>query len=170
VPFSWEDLSLPAKGVKKMRDVLHPEDGSERAEPPYTSGPAAKVNDKYTLTDKLWHYLQDYAEKHRSKGNGFGFGLVGPDDVSRTLSARYFKDGSEILVSQGPRKNPRRLTPRECARLMGYSDEFRIPVSDTQAYKQFGNSVAVPVFREVARIMQPHIQTLLERAEQLEAA
>jgi DNA (cytosine-5)-methyltransferase 1 len=170
VPFSWDDLALPTKGVKRMRDVLHPEDGSERAEPPYTSGRFAAVSDKYTLTDKLWQYLQDYADKHRSKGNGFGFGLVGRDDVSRTLSARYFKDGSEILVSRGPGKNPRRLTPRECARLMGYPDDFKIPVSDTQAYKQFGNSVAVPVFREVARIMQPHIQRLVERAEQLEAA
>src|SRR3546814_17485612 len=86
-----------------------------------------------------------------------------PDDVARTLSARYFKDGSEILVSQGKKRNPRRLTPRECARLMGYGDDFRIPVSDTQAYKQFGNSVAVPVFEEVARIMQPHIPPLVEQ-------
>jgi DNA (cytosine-5)-methyltransferase 1 len=170
VPFSWGGLALPAKGLKRMRDVLHPEDGTERPEPPYTIGCSAAVNDKYTLTDKLWRYLRDYADKHRSKGNGFGFGLVGPDDVSRTLSARYFKDGSEILVSQGPGKNPRRLTPRECARLMGYPDDFKIPVSDTQAYKQFGNSVAVPAFREVARIMRPHIQALIERAEQLEAA
>lgn len=170
VPFSWDDLALPARQLSRMRDVLHPENGTERAEPPYTHGPSAVVSDKYTLSDKLWQYLQDYAKKHRSKGNGFGFGLVGPNDVSRTLSARYFKDGSEILVSQGPRKNPRRLTPRECARLMGYPDDYRIPVSDTQAYKQFGNSVAIPVFREVARIMQPHIQTLIERAEQLEAA
>src|SRR5690606_27661743 len=116
---------------------------------------------KYTLTDKLWQYLQDYSAKHKAKGNGFGFGLVTPDDVARTLSARYYKDGSEILVSQGKKKNPRRLTPRECARLMGYPDDFRIPVSDTQAYRQFGNSVAVPVFCEVARIMQPHIQALI---------
>ena len=170
VPFSWDDLKLPAKGLKRMRHVLHPEDGSERPESDYTVGRFAAVNEKYTLTDKLWQYLQDYAAKHRSKGNGFGFGLVGPDDVSRTLSARYFKDGSEILISRGVGNNPRRLTPRECARLMGYPDDFKIPVSDTQAYKQFGNSVAVPVFREVARIMQPHIQTMIERAEQLEAA
>lgn len=170
VPFTWDDLKLPTIGLRRMRDVLHPEDGSEAAEPPYTSGRSASVNDKYTLTDKLWQYLRNYADKHRSKGNGFGFGLVGPDDVSRTLSARYFKDGSEILVSQGSGKNPRRLTPRECARLMGFPDDFKIPVSDTQAYKQFGNSVAVPVFREVARVMQPHVQTLIERAEQLEAA
>lgn len=100
---------------------------------------------------------------HRGKGFGFGFGfgLVTPDDVSRTLSARYYKDGSAILVSQGKKKNPRRLTPRECARLVGYGDDFRIPVSDTQAYKQFGNSVVVPVLEAVARIMQPHIQAMV---------
>jgi DNA (cytosine-5)-methyltransferase 1 len=153
-----------------MRDILHPEDGTERPEPPYTLSASAAVNDKYILTDKLWQYLQGYAAKHRAKGNGFGFGLIGPDDISRTLSARYFKDGSEILVSRGKGMNPRRLTPRECARLMGYPDDFRIPVSDTQAYKQFGNSVGVPVFTEVARIMQPHIQTLVEREERLKAA
>lgn len=170
VDFDWSDLVLPPKKSVTMRDILHPEDGSEAAEEPYTTGPLAKVNAKYTLTDKLWQYLQDYAEKHRAKGNGFGFGLVGPDDVSRTLSARYYKDGSEILINQGPGKNPRRLTPRECARLMGYTDSFQIPVSDTQAYKQFGNSVAVPVFREVARIMQPHLHLILENRRQLEAA
>jgi DNA (cytosine-5)-methyltransferase 1 len=170
VPFTWDDLDLPAKGSMRMRDILHPEDGSERVEEPYTLGPRGCVNDKYTLTDKLWRYLQDYAAKHRAKGNGFGFGLVGPDDVSRTLSARYFKDGSEILVSRGNGQNPRRLTPRECARLMGYPDDFKIPVSDTQAYKQFGNSVAVPVFREVARIMHPHIEEAMKRSERLRAA
>ena len=170
VPFSWDELALPSKGLKRMRDVLHPEDGSELSEKHYTVGPRAFVSDKYTLTDKLWQYLQKYAAKHRAKGNGFGFGLVGPGDVSRTLSARYFKDGSEILVSRGTGNNPRRLTPRECARLMGYPDDFKIPVSDTQAYKQFGNSVAVPVFREVARIMQPHIQTVMNGPERLIAA
>ncbi|MBL0175315.1 MAG: DNA (cytosine-5-)-methyltransferase [Ignavibacteria bacterium] len=109
-----------------------------------------RVPDKYTLSDHLWEYLQGYAEKHQAAGNGFGFGLVSGRDVSRTLSARYYKDGSEILVSQGAHKNPRRLTPRECARLMGYPDEFVIPVSDTQAYRQFGNSVVVPVVERVA--------------------
>jgi DNA (cytosine-5)-methyltransferase 1 len=123
------------------------------------------VNEKYTLTDHLWHYLQGYADKHKAAGNGFGFGLVGPDDTSRTLSARYHKDGSEILVAQEG-KNPRRLTPRECARLMGYPDGFRIPVSDTQAYRQFGNSVAVPVFKEVARIMAPHIAQVMDLKDQ----
>lgn len=106
---------------------------------------------KYVLTDHLWKYLRDYAEKHRRAGNGFGFGLVGPDDTSRTLSARYYKDGSEILIDRGGRKNPRRLTPRECARLMGYPEDFLIPVSDTQAYKQFGNSVVPLVVERVAK-------------------
>jgi DNA (cytosine-5)-methyltransferase 1 len=170
VPFSWDDLELAPKGMHRMGSILHPEDGSEDAELPYTTGVHAEVNEKYTLTDKLWAYLQNYADKHKAAGNGFGFGLVGPDDVARTLSARYFKDGSEILVKQGKGKNPRRLTPRECARLMGYDDKFRIPVSDTQAYKQFGNSVAVPVFREVARIMQPHIQALIKNEPQLKVA
>lgn len=155
--FSWNDLALPEAGAVTMRSILHPEDGSEVAEPHYTEGTNAKVSAKYTLTDHLWRYLQDYAAKHKAAGNGFGYGLVGPDDTCRTLSARYYKDGSEILIDRGKKKNPRRLTPRECARLMGYPDTFRIPVSDTQAYKQFGNSVAVPVFREVARIMRPHI-------------
>lgn len=170
VSFSWDALSLPKKGEVRLEKILHPEDGSESPENPYTLGEKALVNGKYTLTDKLWQYLQDYANKHKAAGNGFGFGLVTGKDVARTLSARYFKDGSEILVSQGKRKNPRRLTPRECARLMGYPDDFRIPVSDTQAYKQFGNSVAVPVFVEVARIMQPHIQALVEATKQQEAA
>lgn len=157
-PFSWDSLELPPHGHRRLRHILHPEDGSERPEGEYTVGPDARVGGKYTLTDHLWRYLRDYAEKHRAKGNGFGFGLVDGDAIARTLSARYYKDGSEILVSRGAGQNPRRLTPRECARLMGYPDDFRIPVSDTQAYKQFGNSVAVPVFAEVARIMSPHIR------------
>jgi DNA (cytosine-5)-methyltransferase 1 len=148
-----------------MRDVLHPEDGSEAPEGHFTVGPKAAVSDKYTLSDKLWSYLQGYAAKHRAKGNGFGFGLVDEDSIARTLSARYYKDGSEILVSRGKGKAPRRLTPRECARLMGYDDSLCIPVSDTQAYKQFGNSVAVPVFSEVARVMQPHILNLTRQSQ-----
>jgi len=155
--FSIEDMKLPPKGLVKMSSVLHPEDGSEETEEPYTKGRKATVGNKYTISDKLWNYLQNYAAKHKAKGNGFGFGLVRADDVSRTLSARYHKDGAEILVWQGRKKNPRRLTPRECARLMGYDDTFRIPVSDTQAYRQFGNSVAVPVFAAVAHNMRPHI-------------
>jgi DNA (cytosine-5)-methyltransferase 1 len=111
-------------------------------------------DDRYTLTPHLWRYLQDYAAKHRAAGNGFGFGMVDPSDpdaVTRTLSARYYKDGSEILLYQGEGKVPRRLTPRECARLMGFPDDFTIPVSDTRAYKQFGNSVVVPVVEAVAK-------------------
>jgi len=160
-PFSWDKLKLPEKGLLKMKDILHPEDGTEpllsHDEGRYTDPKTGKVLDKYTLSDKLWNYLKGYAAKHKAAGNGFGFGLVGPDSVARTLSARYYKDGSEILVSRGARKNPRRLTPRECARLMGYPDTFLIPVSDTRAYKQFGNSVVMPVFEEVARVMKPFI-------------
>jgi DNA (cytosine-5)-methyltransferase 1 len=165
--FSFDDLSLPEAGLVKMKSILHQQDGTEAPEGHFTLGPTGVVNDKYTLTDKLWAYLQNYAAKHRAAGNGFGFGKVGPEDTCRTLSARYYKDGSEILIDQGKDKNPRRLTPRECARLMGYTDTFRIPVSDTQAYKQFGNSVAVPVFREVARIMRPHILQNLAPTEDI---
>lgn len=110
------------------------------------------VDDKYTLSDKLWAYLQAYADKHRRAGNGFGYGLASPDGITRTLSARYYKDGSEILIPQKG-KNPRKLTPRECARLQGYPDTFIIPVSDTQAYKQFGNSVVVPLIQDVAGLV-----------------
>ena len=114
-----------------------------------------KVDPRYTLTDHLWNYLQGYAAKHKEKGNGFGFGLVDPAGISRTLSARYYKDGSEILIpAKVPGQNPRRLTPRECARLMGFPDSYQIVVSDTQAYKQFGNGVAVPVVTELAREIQ----------------
>lgn len=110
------------------------------------------VLEKYTLSDKLWDYLQKYAQKHKAKGNGFGFGLVDLDGISRTLSARYYKDGSEILIPQEG-KNPRRLTPSECARLQGYPKEFKIPVSDTQAYKQFGNSVVTTLMEDVGKQM-----------------
>ena len=109
------------------------------------------IDPKYTLSDKLWAYLQNYAEKHRAKGNGFGYGLVDLNGITRTLSARYYKDGSEILIPQGNGKNPRRLSPRECARLMGYPDEYRIDrVSDVQAYRQCGNSVIVPLITAVS--------------------
>jgi len=110
------------------------------------------VSDKYTLSDKLWVYLQNYAAKHKAAGNGFGYGIAPLDGVSRTISARYYKDGSEILIAQNG-KNPRKLTPRECARLQGFPDSFKIPVSDTQAYKQFGNSVVVPLMSEVAKLV-----------------
>jgi len=107
------------------------------------------VAPKYTLSDKLWTYLQGYAKKHHEKGNGFGFGLTDLEGITRTLSARYYKDGSEILIPQEGR-NPRRLTPRECARLQGFPETFNIVVSDTQAYKQFGNSVVLPLVSAVA--------------------
>lgn len=172
IAFDWEEVLLPPKGVRTMKDILHRTDGTEPVLPwdgdRFFSHDGRKVPDKYTLTPKLWQYLQDYAAKHRAKGNGFGFGLVFPDSVARTLSARYYKDGSEILVYQGEGINPRRLTPRECARLMGFPDTFRIPVSDMRAYKQFGNSVVMPVMREVARVMVPLVtgqaeQPLTER-------
>ena len=159
--FTFDDLVLPpALDGPRLRQILHPEDGSEEPEHHYTTGPEARVSPRYTLTDHLWRYLRDYADKHRNAGNGFGYGLFGPDDVARTLSARYYKDGSEILIQQKA-GNPRRLTPRECSRLMGFDQPgestFRIPVSDTQAYKQFGNSVVVPVVKAVAGHMAPWI-------------
>ncbi len=159
--FDWSALRLPEKGNIKLKSVLHKVDGSEPQlawdEGRFVDRKSGKVNEKYTLTDNLWRYLQDYAAKHKAKGNGFGFGIVGPESVTRTLSARYYKDGSEILVKQRGKKNPRRLTPRECARLMGFPDTFRIPVSDTRAYKQFGNSVVVPVMHEVAKVMKQFV-------------
>ncbi len=157
--FSFDDLEVPDRNNgPKLRTILHSANGNEDAELPYTEGPNARVSDKYTLTEHLWGYLQGYAEKHRAAGNGFGFGLVGMDDTARTLSARYYKDGSEILIRQRGNRPPRRLTPRECARLMGFDSSDRthkIPVSDTQAYKQFGNAVVVPVVEAVARHMKP---------------
>ena len=110
---------------------------------------------KYILSQHLWNYLQEYKSKHQQKGNGFGYGLVEPDSVARTLSARYGKDGSEILVSRGESERPRRLTPRECSRLMGFGEDWKIPVSDSQAYRQFGNSVVVPVVRSILQKMLP---------------
>jgi len=175
--FDFDALEIPdpLKGPK-LRSILHPEDGNEEPDGRFTAGPRGKVIDKYTLSDHLWGYLQAYAEKHRAKGNGFGFGLCGPGDTARTLSARYYKDGSEILIRQRGRKNPRRLTPRECARLMGFEKDggkpFEIPVSDTQAYKQFGNAVVVPVVEAIARHMQPYIlseEAPLEAAEKEKA-
>lgn len=162
--FTWDDLQLPDVGPS-IDTILHPEDGTEVCERHYTEGPRATVSKKYTLTPRLWEYLQAYAAKHQAAGNGFGFGLVRPgvDHSTRTLSARYYKDGSEILIHRGKGKRPRRLTPRECARLMGFPDDFEIPVSDTQAYRQFGNSVVVPVIAAVAKIMAPRIVELKER-------
>lgn len=132
---SFEFALKPGKQQPVMRDILETD-----------------VSDKYTLSDKLWIYLQNYAAKHKAAGNGFGYGIAPLDGISRTISARYYKDGSEILIAQEG-KNPRRLTPRECARLQGFPDSFKIPVSDTQAYKQFGNSVVVPLMAEVAKLV-----------------
>lgn len=153
-PLDLEDLPIPdVEDGPLLHSVLHPEDGSEVPEPHYTHGDVGQVSDRYTLSDHLWTYLQDYAAKHRERGNGFGYGLVDGSRTARTLSARYYKDGSEILVDQVD-DNPRRLTPRECARLMGFDgfdgEPFAIPVSDTQAYKQFGNAVVVPVVEHLA--------------------
>jgi DNA (cytosine-5)-methyltransferase 1 len=157
--FREPTMPLPdTAAAPRLRCVLHRED---RSEPDLDSGryltESGSVHEKYVLSDKLWNYLQAYAEKHRAKGNGFGCSVFGEADVARTLSARYFKDGSEILIERGKGVNPRRLTPRECARLMGYPDTFRIPVSDTRAYKQFGNSVVAPLISHVARLMKPWI-------------
>lgn len=132
----------PKSPKPAMRDILEKE-----------------VDAKYTLSDKLWIYLQNYAAKHKAAGNGFGYGIAPLDGVSRTISARYYKDGSEILIAQEG-KNPRRLTPRECARLQGFPDSFRIPVSDTQAYRQFGNSVVVPLMENVAKLVVEKIECM----------
>lgn len=166
--FDWDALQLPQLGTDtpKLKDILHPEDGTETdVDDGKYIDQTGKVHDKYILSDKLWNYLQAYAEKHRAKGNGFGCSVVKPENTSRTLSARYHKDGSEILIYRGEGKNPRRLTPRECARLMGYPDDFKINVSDTRAYKQFGNSVVMPLMEHVASLMQPWILELKEREE-----
>lgn len=163
VAFDFDALPMPPKGQHTLKEILHRTDGTE-PQLPWDEGrffghANNKVPDKYTLTDNLWRYLQNYAEKHRLKGNGFGFGLVTPDNIARTLSARYYKDGSEILIDQGKRKNPRRLTPRECARLMGFPDTFRIPVSDTRAYQLFADAAVVPMIESVAKLMAPLIKT-----------
>ncbi|NEG69930.1 DNA (cytosine-5-)-methyltransferase [Bifidobacterium choloepi] len=165
--FTWDDLQYP-KRKPVIADILHKTDGSEPYLPwdgdRFFDFEHNKVQDKYTLTPRLWEYLQEYKAKHEALGHGFGYGIARPDGVSRTLSARYYKDGSEILIEQEGQR-PRRLTPRECARLMGYPDEFRIPVSDTQAYRQFGNSVVVPVISEVARIMRPHVLRVMAQGD-----
>jgi len=150
IDFRFDITPVDPKPV--MKDILIPDDLLYE-----------ECGDKYTLSDKLWSYLQNYAVKHKEAGNGFGYGIAPRDGISRTLSARYYKDGSEILIEQ-PGRNPRRLTPRECARLQGYSDSFRIPVSDTQAYKQFGNSVVVPLMTNVAQLVVQKMQELDERA------
>jgi len=159
--FRFEKLDLPDPlKAPRLGTILHPEDGSEAPEGHFTISAKATVAPRYTLSDGLWDYLQRRAETHRAAGNGFRFGLCGPNDVARTLTARYSKDGAEILVKQTG-KNPRRLTPRECARLMGFDrpkgSAFKIPVSDAQAYRQFGNAVVVPVAEALARQMAPYL-------------
>ena len=147
--FDLAALELPSKADgPKLGSILQPHD---------------EVDPKYTLTPRLWEYLQGYKIKHEAKGNGFGFSLFGPGDVTRTLSARYYKDGSEILVAQ-PGKRPRRLTPLECARLMGFDRgdrRWRIEVSDLQAYRQFGNAVVVPVVEFLAQALRPYIESAI---------
>ena len=169
VDFDWQALERPLdETVPTMSRILHREDGTELdVDDGRFITADGKVQAKYVLSTGLWKYLKDYAEKHRAKGNGFGFGMVGPDSVARTRSARYYKDGSEIRVSRGPRRNPRRLTPRECARLMGFPETWKIPVSDTRAYKQFGNSVVVPVVTAAARLMKPGITAIVSGQEML---
>ncbi len=157
------DKFLTPENNPTLGNILHNElDGEE--EGVFTNG---EVDPKYTLTPRLWEYLQEYKKKHQAKGNGFGFSLFGPDDVARTLSARYYKDGSEILINQGNNRRPRRLTPRECSRLMGFDgpneSNFKIPVSDTQAYRQFGNSVIVPLASAIAGFMKPYIMDMIKR-------
>ena len=141
--FDFDNLAIPENNLPTLRTILD-----------------ENVDPKYTLSEHLWNYLQRYKKKHRSAGNGFGYSLFGPDNVARTLSARYYKDGSEILIKQEGRR-PRRLTPRECARLMGFEKpgetKFRIPVSDCQAYRQFGNAVVVPVVSAIARLMEKEL-------------
>jgi DNA (cytosine-5)-methyltransferase 1 len=165
--FRFEDLQVPDQ-KPKLGSILHPENGSESPEALFTTGVKAKVATKYTLTEHLWQYLKDYRDKHAAAGNGFGYSKVGKNHIARTLSARYYKDGSEILVDRGGSKVPRRLTPRECARLMGFPDSFQIKVSDTQAYKQFGNSVVVPVVAAIAKAMMPHVVALKQASEAAE--
>jgi DNA (cytosine-5)-methyltransferase 1 len=159
VSFDFKSIARPPH-APTLADILHTP--SEEPEEPYTVANRGRtvVSPRYTLSDHLWQYLQDYAAKHRAKGNGFGCSVFSPSNVARTLSARYHKDGSEILIAQRGR-NPRRLTPRECARLMGHDTKsgkrVTIPVSDTQAYRQFGNSVVVPVVEAIAREMIPRL-------------
>jgi len=164
-PF-WEQVEeeLAVERVREAAAYATPMDAWPRVGAILESRPDAR----YTLSEKLWSYLQGYKAKHQAAGNGFGFGLVNAESpYARTLSARYYKDGSEVLVEQGPGQRPRRLTPLECARLQGFPREFQKlyqsresqPVSDTQAYKQFGNSVCVPVVTAIARVLVEWLQS-----------
>lgn len=148
-PFAFP---LPPETARpKLRDILDPAPDS-----------------KYTLTSHLWGYLQEYAERQKAKGNGFGFGLADLDGITRTLSARYYKDGSEILIPQKG-KNPRRLTPMECARLMGFDEKYQnnIVVSDTRAYRQFGNAIVPKVAEAVINQLKPFLPRPLSRSENI---
>ena len=108
------------------------------------------VDDKYTISDRIWESHQRRKEENRKKGNGFGYCLFDENsEYTSTISARYYKDGSEILVKQN-NKNPRKLTPREAARLQGFPDDFKLVCSDVQCYKQFGNSVPTKMIEAVA--------------------
>ena len=152
------------------------QNGCSNHDPPKPATPVTlgsiledEVDDRYTLTPKLWDYLRAYRAKHEAKGNGFGYSLFGPDDVARTISARYHKDGSEILIRrpEDPDGRPRRLTPVEAQRLMGFdpaslgrpSEALPIVVSDTQAYRQFGNGVVPAVVRHVAEAALEHLES-----------
>ena len=129
-------------------DIIHPADGSENPEHPYTVGPNAEPDQRYTLGDGTWNTLLRHRAKHENEGNGFGYSIADLSGPARTLTARYGKDGQEILIFQEG-KNPRKLTPRECSRLMGMP-HLVIPVSDTQAYRQLGNSVVPPLVEAIA--------------------
>ncbi|WP_421506234.1 DNA cytosine methyltransferase [Erwinia rhapontici] len=175
------DLALPAFSLSALSALYPPQ------RTPLKALLDPVVDAKYILTPTLWKYLYLYAKKHQARGNGFGYGLVDPaleQGVVRTLSARYYKDGSEILIDRGwdkalgeedfdnadnQQNRPRRLTPRECARLMGFEqpgeEAFHIPVSDTQAYRQFGNSVVVPAFAAVAKLLRPWILQAVQQRQ-----
>ena len=139
---------------------------------PNPTGIATRVGDileasgteNYTISDKLWEGHQRRKAANKLNGKGFGYGIVDEDSTyTNTISARYYKDGSEILIAQKG-KNPRKITPREAARLQGYPDDFKIPVSNVQAYKQFGNSVCVPVIKAIATEMMKSLQALKSNA------
>lgn len=163
VGFRFSDFNIPEENPS-LTNILH--DKNEEDEAPFFE--FGRVSSKYTLTPRLWEYLVEYKKRHKAKGNGFGFSLFGPDNVARTLSARYYKDGSEILIEQKGER-PRRLTPRECSRLMGFDKPgesyFKIPVSETQAYRQFGNAVVVPVAEAIAQKLRPYIKKAISVSE-----
>lgn len=157
-----KNFGVPQNRERIFIIALRDDYGFEFDEPPMTKVKLGdiletKVDDKYTLSDKLWTSHKRRKADHLAKGNGFGYSLFNEDSpYTSTISARYYKDGSEILIEQKG-KNPRKLTPREASRLQGFPKSFVIPVSDTQAYKQFGNAVAVPAIRSVAKKLAPYL-------------